>query len=102
MVAQVYKAVRQGTTDVAVKTLNVKALSDLLLYQMRKESAILRKVSHDCNIVQYYGACLPSPASLELSDSGAMLVMEYMEVRVATLNLEAFRCFALRCPKALN
>ena len=86
MVAQVYKAVRQGTTDVAVKTLKLKVVSDLLLYQMKKESAILRKVSHDSNIVQYYGACLPSPASQELSDSGAMLVMEYMEVRVATLN----------------
>jgi hypothetical protein len=39
---------------------------------LRKEIAILKKVNHDGNIVQFYGACSAEPA---------MLVMEYMEVR---------------------
>ncbi len=39
---------------------------------LRKEIAILKKVSYDVNIVQFYGACSAEPA---------MLVMEYMEVR---------------------
>ena len=39
---------------------------------LRKEIAILKKVNHDVNIVQFYGACSAEPA---------MLVMEYMEVR---------------------
>ena len=42
------------------------------LYQLRKEIAILKKVSYDANIVQFYGACTTSPA---------MLVMEYMQAR---------------------
>ena len=39
---------------------------------MRREIAILRKVSYDRNIVQFYGACTAEPT---------MLCMEYMEVR---------------------
>ena len=39
---------------------------------MRKEIAILKRVSYDPHIVQFYGACTTEPA---------MLVMEYMEVR---------------------
>ena len=39
---------------------------------LRKEIVILKKVSYDVNIVQFYGACTMEPA---------MLVMEYMEVR---------------------
>ena len=42
------------------------------LNQLRREIAILRKVSYDANIVQFYGACTTDPV---------MLVMEYMEVR---------------------
>ena len=42
------------------------------LHQLRREIAILKKVSFDANIVQFYGACTTEPA---------MLVMEYMEVR---------------------
>jgi hypothetical protein len=38
---------------------------------MRKEIAILKRVSYDPHIVQFYGACTTEPA---------MLVMEYMEV----------------------
>ena len=41
------------------------------LYQLRKEIAILKKVSYDANIVQFYGASTTEPA---------MLVMEFMEV----------------------
>ena len=76
---QVYKALRQGTTTVAVKVLNCKAMNDQVMHQMQRETAILRKVSHDSHVVQYYGACLPSPSAL--GDDRAMLVMEYMEVR---------------------
>ncbi len=42
------------------------------LHQLRKEIAIMKKVSYDANVVQFYGACTTEPA---------MLVMEYMEVR---------------------
>ena len=38
---------------------------------MRKEIAILKNVSFDPHIVQFFGACTTEPA---------MLVMEYMEV----------------------
>ena len=48
----------------------------LQIYQMRREIAILRKVSYDRNIVQFYGACTSEPT---------MLCMEYMEVRGARL-----------------
>ena len=41
------------------------------LQLMRKEIAILKHVSFDPHIVQFYGACTTEPA---------MLVMEYMEV----------------------
>ena len=44
----------------------------LQIYQMQREIAILRKVSYDRNIVQFYGACTSQPT---------MLCMEYMEVR---------------------
>ena len=40
---------------------------------LRKEIVILKRVSYDVNIVQFYGACTTEPA---------MLVMEYMEVRL--------------------
>ena len=42
------------------------------LQLMRKEITILKHVSFDPHIVQFYGACTTEPA---------MLVMEYMEVR---------------------
>ena len=40
--------------------------------QLRKETAILHKVSYHLNVVQFFGACLAEPA---------MLVMELMAVR---------------------
>ena len=70
---QVYKAIRRGTTDVAVKTLSSNVISPELVYQMRKESVILQKVSRDTNVVRYFGACMSEPT---------MLVMEFMEVRL--------------------
>ena len=39
---------------------------------MRREIAIMKKISFDANIVQFYGACT--------DDTGAWLMMEYMEV----------------------
>ena len=70
---QVFKAVRYGTTDVAVKVLKLEATSEAGARQARKEIAILRAVSFHRNVVQFFGACLTDPA---------MLVMEYMSVRV--------------------
>ena len=68
----------------AVKVLHCKGMSEQLLYQMRKEIAILRKVSYDVNVVQYFGACLPN-ATLA-GDDCAMLVMEYCEARERPLH----------------
>ena len=64
---------RYGTTDVAVKVLKLEAASEAGARQARKEIAILRAVSFHRNVVQFFGACLTDPA---------MLVMEYMSVRV--------------------
>ena len=69
---QVFKATRLGTTDVAVKLLNFDVTGEAGAHQMHKEIAILRKVSYDRNVVQFFGACFADPA---------MLVMEYMAVR---------------------
>ena len=40
---------------------------------MRKEIGIMRAISFDSNIVQFFGACTTTEP--------AMLVMEYMQVR---------------------
>ena len=69
-----FKGIRRGTTEVAVKQLNVHLVSEQVLHQMRKEIGILRKVSFDPNIVQFYGACL---------EGQTMLCMEYMQVSSA-------------------
>lgn len=50
----------------------IQAEDENTLQLMRKEIAILKHVSFDPHIVQFYGACTTEPA---------MLVMEYMEVR---------------------
>ena len=63
---------RHGTTDIAVKVLKFDAVSGPGASQLRKETAILRRVSYHQNVVQYFGVCLAEPA---------MLVMEYMAVR---------------------
>ena len=71
---QVYKALRRGITVVAVKKFNY-TVDEITLKAIRREIAILRKVSYDGNVVQFYGACLSATA---------MLCMEYMEVRHLT------------------
>ena len=68
---QVYKGLRRGVHEVAVKQLgNLK--DPQLIRQFRKEIAILGRVSFQPNIVNFYGACLRNPANI-------MLVMELME-----------------------
>ena len=69
----VYKGLRHGVHEVAVKKLVVDTGADTWLRQLAQESAMLKKVSHNRNIVQFYGACLVDQAS-------SMLVMEYMAV----------------------
>lgn len=69
--AQVYKGLRRGVHEVAVKQLgNLK--DPQLIRQFRKEIAILGRVSFQPNIVNFYGACLRNPNNI-------MLVMELME-----------------------
>ena len=45
--------------------------------QMAREIAIMKKISFDANIVQFYGACTDG--------TGAWLMMEYMEVSSSSL-----------------
>ena len=79
---KVYKGLRRGVHEVAVKKLAGDLGADVWLRQLAKESAVLKKVSHNRNVVQFYGACLKDQAS-------AMLVMEYMAV-----HSHASRCHA--------
>ena len=79
----VFKGLRRGFQEVAVKKLACGTAEDAWLRLLSKEVQILKKVSLDRNIVQFYGACLRSQQS-------AMLVMEYMEVRPIVLYLFLF------------
>ena len=54
----------------AVKKFNFRA-DEMTLKAIHREIAILRKVSYDGNVVQFYGACLTATV---------MVCMEYMEV----------------------
>lgn len=79
---QVYKALRRGTTEVAIKKLNPKlASTHASLGQLHKEVAILQRISYHSSVVQFYGAYLAEPA---------MLCMEYMEVRLWRAGLFKF------------
>ena len=78
-----YKAVRRGTTEVAVKLLNPR-LDSISLRALHKEIVILQTVSHHRSIVQFYGANLSEPG---------ILCMEYMKVGIFRLLL-FFRGFA--------
>ena len=71
--AQVYKALRHGTTEVAVKFVPCVVADEQKLHQLRREIAIMKRVSYDKHIVQFYGACT--------TVNGAWLCMEYMEAR---------------------
>ena len=68
---KVHKGVWRGVHEVAIKQLAGGTGADVWLRQLAKEINVLKKVSHNRNIVQFYGACLKDQAS-------AMLVMEYM------------------------
>ena len=70
----VFKGLRHGFQEVAVKKLTPSTAEDMWFRLLSKEIDVLKKVSVDRNVVQFYGACLQSQAS-------AMLIMEYMEVR---------------------
>ena len=56
MLLQVYKGTRGGVQDVAIKMLNYS--DDLQLQQFCLEIQLLKSLSFDRNIVQFYGACL--------------------------------------------
>ena len=56
---KVYKGVRGGVQDVAVKMLHY-ADSEDGLKQFVSECCILKSLNYDRNIVQFYGACLLS------------------------------------------
>ena len=70
---QVYKALRHGTLEVAVKHIPCAVDDPHRLAQMSKEIAIMKRVSFYKHIVQFYGACV--------TNSGAWVCMELMEVR---------------------
>ena len=57
--AQVYKGVRGGVQDVAVKMLHYGDSEDGLK-QFVDECCILKSLNYDRNVVQFYGACLLS------------------------------------------
>ncbi|DBA72727.1 TPA: hypothetical protein ACH3X2_010123 [Trebouxia sp. C0005] len=66
---KVYRAVRGGVQDVVVKVLTHS--TNLARQDLRKEVDVLKSVSYDRNVVQFYGTC---PLG-----SQTMLVLEYME-----------------------
>ena len=72
---QVYKAVLQGTTVVAVKTVSCTA-DEKMVWQMMNETRILQRIGRHPNIVHYYSICQ--------SDT-PVICMEYMEVGPRTL-----------------
>lgn len=51
---------------------------------LRREISILRRVSADANIVQFYGAVLPDQGVS--ATNPAMLVMEYMAVSILSFS----------------
>ena len=67
-----YKALRHGTNEVALKHIPCLVDDPQKLHEMRREIAIMQRISFDPHIVQYYGACM--------TGEGAWLCMEYMEV----------------------
>ena len=79
---QVYKAIRRGVQEVAVKRPAPGRATNAVCRALADEIRLLESVSFDRNIVQYYGSCLADPGA-------PILVMEYMAVRktlMSTLN----------------
>lgn len=50
------------------------------MQELRREVAILQRVSADANVVQFYGAVLPDGSAPSSTALPAMLVMEYLAV----------------------
>ncbi|KAK9825358.1 hypothetical protein WJX81_003161 [Elliptochloris bilobata] len=65
---KVYRAMRKGVQDAAVKLLTNVDAAQLAVFT--EEIRLLRRISFDRNVVQFYGACLETQPP--------MLVMEYM------------------------
>ncbi|KAK9834170.1 hypothetical protein WJX81_004930 [Elliptochloris bilobata] len=65
---KVYRAVRKGVQDAAVKVLTNVDAGQLKVFS--NEIQLLKRISYDRNIVQFYGACLETQPP--------MLMMEYM------------------------
>jgi hypothetical protein len=51
-----------------------------MMQELRREVAILQRVSADANVVQFYGAVLPDGRAPSSTALPAMLVMEYLAV----------------------
>jgi serine/threonine protein kinase len=66
---QVYLGSRAGGQKVALKVLSATAQQAATLQRLRRETALLQRVSFDANVVQFYGASLQHAAD-------AVLVME--------------------------
>jgi serine/threonine protein kinase len=66
---QVYLGSRVGGQKVALKVLSATAHQAATLQRLRRETALLQRVSFDANVVQFYGASLQHAAD-------AVLVME--------------------------
>ncbi|KAL0019977.1 hypothetical protein WJX79_004684 [Trebouxia sp. C0005] len=66
---KVFKGLKNDVQQVAIKVLNQADAQQLA--EFAKEIQLLRKLSFDRNIVQFYGACL--------QEENTMMVLEYME-----------------------
>jgi hypothetical protein len=55
-------------------------LLQVMMQELRREVAILQRVSADANVVQFYGAVLPDGSAPPSTALPAMLVMEYLAV----------------------
>eukprot|EP00891_Asterochloris_glomerata_P004533 jgi/Astpho2/4533/Aster-00122 len=75
----VYKCVRQGVQDVAVKIVFASSSGDVTqLDTFKRETSIMMNLSFHGNIVQFYGACCWKQNSTDMGGT-PMLVLEYME-----------------------
>ena len=64
-----------------------------LQHLMRREIAIMKRISYDRNIVQFYGACS--------GDDGAWVCMELMEARICLRFIKASRVLSQRASRTL-
>ena len=85
--AQVYKGVRGGVQDVAVKMLHYGDSEDGLK-QFVDECCILKSLNYDRNVVQFYGACLLSGRTPMLVRQAAPELAAPTEVVAPRLDLK--------------